>query len=84
MNCILFPTDAPLTLDKDSPKLEHIKKILKTKQDGEVFAGNINGALNICTVSYNDDGSATLTPVRSANNPYQLEVGIAVSKCRQP
>ena len=82
MNCILFPTDAPLTLAKDDPKLEHIKKILKTKQNGEVFAGNINGALNICTVAYNNDGSALLTPVRSANNPHQLEVGIAVSYAR--
>ncbi len=82
MNCILFPENEPLKLSKGDPKLEHILRVLKTKEGGEVFAGNINGALNICSVSYNDDGSANLLPIRETNNPPQLEAGIAVSYAR--
>lgn len=82
MNCILFPENAQLKLEKGDPKLEHILKVLRTKEGGEIYAGNINGDLNICTISYAPDGSATLTPKRAINNPKRLPVGVAVSFAR--
>ncbi len=82
MNCILFPENEPLKLTKGDPKLEHILKVLKTKEGGEVFAGNINGNLNICKISFTDDGGALLTPDRPTSNPPQIEAGIAVSFAR--
>ncbi len=82
MNCILFPENAPLKLEKGNPKLEHIQKVLRTKQGGEIFAGNINGDLHICSISYDQFGGATLTPLRQTNNPKRLYAGIAVSYAR--
>ncbi len=82
MNCILFPENEPLKLSKGDPKMEHILKVLRTKEGGEVFAGNINGDLNICKVSYTEDGGALLTPDRPTNNPRQIDAGIAVSYAR--
>ncbi|MBO5255624.1 MAG: RsmE family RNA methyltransferase [Opitutales bacterium] len=82
MNCILFPENAPLKLESGHPKLEHIIKVLRTKNGGEIFAGNINGDLNICSISYDDNGGATLTPIRQASNPRRLPAGIAVSYAR--
>ncbi len=82
MNCILFPEDAPLTLSPDSPKLEHIKKVLRAPEGGEIYAGHINGALNVCKISYTPDGGAILTPARNIAVPRQLNVSIAVSYAR--
>ncbi len=82
MNCILFPKDAPMRLERGDPKLEHIVNVLKTDEGGEVFAGNQNGDLHVCSVSFTNDGGAVLKPKRFANNPRPLDAGIAVSYAR--
>ena len=56
MNCILFPQDAPMQLERGDPRLDHIIKVLRTKEGGEIYAGNVNGKLNVCTLSFTNEG----------------------------
>ena len=82
MNCILFPENQPMVLERGNPKLEHIVKVLRTKDGGEIYAGNVNGSLKVCTVSFTNDGGAKLVPVRDIAVPDQLRAGVAVSFAR--
>ena len=45
MNCVLFPKGSAMRLDSGSPKIEHIKDVLKIGDGGEIFAGNIGGKI---------------------------------------
>ena len=66
MNCLIFPTPPPFKLAPDSPKLEHVEKVLKAADGGTVFAGQANGGLFVCKFEKLADGGATLTPEAEA------------------
>ncbi|MBE6412003.1 MAG: RNA methyltransferase [Opitutales bacterium] len=82
MNCLLFDTSAPFSLSPDNPKLEHIKNVLKFVGNEEIFAGQKNGKLFICSYNPSPDGSAELVPIREINNPPSINASIAVSFAR--
>lgn len=71
-----------MQLERGDPRLDHIIKVLRTKEGGEIYAGNVNGKLNVCTLSFTNEGGARLTPVREISSPRQLRAGIAVSFAR--
>lgn len=82
MNCLIFPTPPPFKLAPDSPKLEHVEKVLKAADGGTVFAGQANGGLFVCKFEKLADGGATLTPVSDAPNPAPLAASVAVAFAR--
>lgn len=82
MNCLIFPTPPPFKLAPDSPKLEHVEKVLKAADGGTVFAGQANGGLFVCKFEKLADGGATLTPISDAPNPAPLAASVAVAFAR--
>ncbi len=82
MNCLLLPENSALTLNADSPKVRHIKNVLKMSDGDEIFVGKKNGNLWVCTLKYADDGSIEFKPLRDVPTPECLDVGIAISFAR--
>ena len=82
MNCLIFQTPPPFRLAPNSPKLEHVEKVLKAADGGTVFAGQANGGLFICRFERLADGGATLTPVADAPNPAPIAASVAVAFAR--
>jgi RsmE family RNA methyltransferase len=79
MNCLILESDFRL-LD-GSPKLEHIRKVLRTPEGGEIFAGTPDGKMFVCALRY-ENGGARLEPLREAPNPPRLPLALAVSFAR--
>ena len=82
MNCLIFQTPPPFKLAPDSPKLDHVEKVLKAADGGTVFAGQANGGLFVCKFEKLADGGATLTPISDAPNPAPLAASAAVAFAR--
>lgn len=82
MNCLIFKTPPPFRLDSDDAKLAHIRKVLKLSEGGEVFAGQADGKLYVCSLSSKGVGGATLFPIREIKNPARANVSLAVAFAR--
>ena len=81
MNCLLLEKDAPLQISADNPKLEHIRKVLKLADGGEIFVGNAGGELRVCAIKYTPEG-AKFTPLRPAANPPPLNAVLCAAFSR--
>ncbi len=77
MNCLIL--DKSLHLPSTSPKIEHLKKVLKIAEDGEIFVGEKNGALLLCKIHWQPDGSASFEPIRELKNPPFAGIALAVA-----
>ena len=82
MNCLLFDNPPPFKIASNTAKLEHIAKVLKFVGGEEIFAGQKNGKLFICSYKPTSDGGAELTPLREIDNPPPLNTTLAVSFAR--
>jgi len=82
MNCLLLPENSPLILNPSSPKLAHIKDVIKARENDEIFAANLNAPLQICRINYTSQGGAILTPIRPAPIAPLLNITLAVSYSR--
>lgn len=82
MNCVLFPKGSAMRLDSGSPKIEHIKDVLKIGDGGEIFAGNIGGKIYICRINFGKDGSAIFSPLREVETPPPMKISVAVAFTR--
>lgn len=82
MNCLLFEASPPFYLSPDESKLEHIKSVLKFVGGEEIFAGQKNGKLFICSYEPTSDGGAKLQPLREIDNPPPINTTLAVSFAR--
>lgn len=82
MNCILLPKDSELKLGAASPKLTHIRSVLKLKNGAEVFVGTLFGKLNVCRLTYTPDGGAEFQPLRKVATSPLMPVAVAVSFAR--
>lgn len=82
MNCLLFDNPPPFSLAPDNPKLEHIKNVLKFVGGEEIFAGQKNGKLSICSYNPTSNGEAELIPIREIDNPPTINTTLAVSFAR--
>ncbi len=80
MNSIIL--DNNLSLSASSPKLEHIKKVLRAKDGDKIFAGIKNGPLYLCNIIWNADGSASFKPVSELRNPPCAGINMAVAFSR--
>ena len=79
MNCVLFPNGSAMRLDSGSPKIEHIKDVLKIGDGGEIFAGNIGGKIYICRINFGKDGSAIFSPLREVETTPPMNLSLAVA-----
>ena len=68
-----------MRLDSGSPKIEHIKNVLKIGDGGEIFAGNIGGKIYICRINFGKDGSAIFSPLREVET---MKISVAVAFTR--
>lgn len=82
MNCILFNSAPPFRLPLSSPKADHIKNVLKMQNGDEIFAGEINGPLHICNLSFEPD-EIILTPLREIPASPKLPITLCVGFTRR-
>ncbi len=77
MNCVLLDS-GKFELPADSPKLAHIRDVLRTPEGGEVFAGVKNAGMFLCRVFRTPGGGARFEPVRRLPDPPPAGIDMAV------